>query len=75
MQRYRRRCPLERSRHDPVFLSHSSPTLLLSRDFVIKAVSRSYVASTGRAEDDLVSVDVFEASSTRRCRTATTWSA
>lgn len=55
------RCPLERSRHDPVFLSQSSPTLLLSRDFVIKAVSRSYAASTGRAEDDLVSVDVFEA--------------
>jgi len=55
------RCPLERSRHDPVFLSQSSPTLLLSRDFVIKAVSRSYVASTGRAEDDLVSADVFEA--------------
>ncbi len=54
-------CPLERSRHDPVFLSHPSPTLLLSRDFTIKAVNRAYLASSGRTEHELVSVNVFEA--------------
>ena len=55
------RCPLERSRRDPVFLSHPTPTLLLNREFTIEAVSRSYVTSTGRGEDELVSANVFEA--------------
>jgi hypothetical protein len=55
------RHPLERSRHDPVFLSQPTPTLLLGRDFTIEAVTRSYLASTGRSEDELVAVNVFEA--------------
>ncbi len=54
-------CPLARSRRDPVFLSQSSPTLLLSRDFTIEAVTRSYLAQTGRPEDELVAANVFEA--------------
>ncbi|MGZ4427413.1 MAG: ANTAR domain-containing protein [Nocardioidaceae bacterium] len=55
------RHPLERSRHDPVFLSQPSPTLLLSRNFTIEAVTRSYLASTGRSEDQLIATNVFEA--------------
>ena len=53
--------PLARSRRDPVFLSQSSPTLLLDRDFTIEAVNRAYLAQTGRREDELVEVNVFEA--------------
>lgn len=54
-------CPLERSRRDPVFLSQSSPTLVLGRDCMIKAASSSYLAATGRREDELVAINVFEA--------------
>lgn len=53
--------PLERSREDPVFLSQPAPTLLLDRDLTIKAASRSYLAMTGRAAEELVEENVFDA--------------
>lgn len=54
-------CPLQRSRHDPVFLSQVTPTLLLDREFTIQAVSRSYATSTRRSEAELIGANVFEA--------------
>ncbi len=54
-------CTLERWRRDPVFVSQPSPTLLLSRDFTIAAASRSYLQLTGRTEDQLIALNVFEA--------------
>ncbi|MGN6130389.1 MAG: ANTAR domain-containing protein [Nocardioidaceae bacterium] len=53
--------PLERSREDPVFLSQPTPTLLLDRDLRIKAASRSYLAMTARAAEELVEESVFDA--------------
>ncbi|HEU5042726.1 MAG TPA: ANTAR domain-containing protein [Nocardioidaceae bacterium] len=53
--------PLERSQHDPVFLSLPSPILLLNCDFTIAAANRSYLRSTGRSVGDLVGLNVFDA--------------
>ncbi|HET7356166.1 MAG TPA: ANTAR domain-containing protein [Nocardioidaceae bacterium] len=53
--------PLERSQHDPVFLSLPSPILLLNRDFTIAAANRSYLRTTGRCAGDLVGRNVFDA--------------
>lgn len=52
---------LEGRRRDPVFLSQPSPTVLLSSDFVIRAATPSYLEATGRHEDELISVNVFDA--------------
>ncbi|MGZ4494620.1 MAG: ANTAR domain-containing response regulator [Nocardioides sp.] len=46
---------------DPVFRSHSTPTVLMTPDFVIRAATPSYLAATGRHEDELVDVNVFDA--------------
>ena len=46
---------------DPVFLSQSTPTVLIDDDFVIRAATPSYRRMTGRLEEELVSVNVFEA--------------
>jgi len=53
--------PLERSQHDSVFLSLPSPTLLLSRDFTIAAINRSYLHSVGRPAEELLGLSVFDA--------------
>lgn len=52
---------LEGRQRDPVFLSQPSPTVLLSSDFVIRAATPSYLDATGRHEEELVSVNVFDA--------------
>jgi hypothetical protein len=52
---------LEGRQRDPVFLSQSAPTVLLDSDFVIRAATPSYLSSTGRHEDELVAVNLFEA--------------
>jgi hypothetical protein len=52
---------LERWRHDSVFLSQPSPTLLLSRDYTIAAASKSHQAMVGRREQDLVGLNIFDA--------------
>jgi len=52
--------PLERSQHDPVFLSLPSPTLLLNCDFTIAAATRSYLRATGRSAGDLIGLNVFD---------------
>lgn len=54
-------CALERWRQDSVFLSQSSPTLLLSHDFTIAAASESYQRMVGRQEQDFVGLSVFDA--------------
>jgi len=48
-------------RDDPVFLSQPSPTVLLSRDFVVRAATPSYLRATDRREDDLVGLNLFDA--------------
>lgn len=52
---------LEGRQRDPVFQSLAAPTVLLGSDFVIRAVTPSYLAATGRHVDELVSVNVFDA--------------
>ncbi len=52
---------LDGRQRDPVFLSQPSPTVLLSPDLVIKAVTPTYLGATGRQEEELVSVNVFDA--------------
>jgi hypothetical protein len=46
---------------DPLFLSQSGATILLGRDFVIRAANPAYTASTERGLDELLSVNVFDA--------------
>lgn len=46
---------------DPVFRSYPTPTVLMTPDFVIRAATPSYLAVTGRHEDELVDVNVFDA--------------
>jgi response regulator NasT len=53
--------PLERSQHDPVFLSLPTPILLLNCDFTIAAANRSYLRTIGRSAGELVGVNVFDA--------------
>ena len=48
-------------RRDPVFLSQSSPTVLMSRDFVVRAATASYLRVTDRQEDELLELNLFEA--------------
>lgn len=48
-------------RRDPVFLSQSSPTVLLSRDFVVRAATPAYLRVTDRHEDELVELNLFDA--------------
>jgi response regulator NasT len=52
---------LEARQRDPVFLSQSTPTVLLSDDFVIRAATPSYLETIGRDTDELLSVNAFEA--------------
>jgi hypothetical protein len=52
---------LEKQRHDPVFLSQSSPIVLLSPDLVIRATTPSYLSATGRHADELIGVNILEA--------------
>jgi hypothetical protein len=46
---------------DPLFLSQPGATILLGRDFVIRAANPAYTASTERGLDELLSVNVFDA--------------
>lgn len=52
---------LERARRDPVFLSQPHPTVLLDEQFVIRATTPPYLDATGRVEDELITVSLFEA--------------
>jgi hypothetical protein len=52
---------LDGRHRDPVFMSQPSPTVLLSPDFVIRAATPSYLTATGRHEEELVRVNVFDA--------------
>ncbi len=53
--------PLSGRHRDPVFLSQSTPTVIIDDEFVIRAATPSYQRMTGRHEDELVSVNVFDA--------------
>ena len=53
--------PLVGRHRDPVFLSQSTPTVLIDDGFVIRAATPSYRTATDRLEEELVSVNVFEA--------------
>ncbi len=44
-----------------MFLSQRSPTVLMSRDFVVRAATPSYLQATDREEDELLEVNLFEA--------------
>lgn len=51
----------EGRQRDPIFRSHATPTVLMTPDFVIRAATPSYLTTTGRHEDELVNVNVFDA--------------
>ena len=53
--------PLSGKHQDPVFLSQSTPTVIIDDGFVIRAATPSYLKTTGRQADELVSVNVFDA--------------
>jgi hypothetical protein len=53
--------PLSGKHNDPVFLSQSTPTVILDDAFVIRAATPSYLRATGRLAEELVSVNVFDA--------------
>ena len=53
--------PLSGRHRDPVFLSQSTPTVNIDDEFLIRAATPSYQRMTGRREDELVSVNVFDA--------------
>ena len=53
--------PLSGKHKDPVFLSQSTPTVILDDRFVIRAATPSYLRATGRQAEELVSVNVFDA--------------
>jgi hypothetical protein len=46
---------------DPVFDAQPNATLLLDTDFTIRAANKAYLAATGRAEDELLNIPLFEA--------------
>ena len=53
--------PLSGKHLDPVFLSQSTPTVILDDTFLIRAATPSYLKATGRQAEELVSVNVFDA--------------
>ena len=53
--------PLEGRHRDPLFLSQSTPTVVLDDTLVIRAATPSYQRMTRRHEEELVSVGVFDA--------------
>ncbi|RYP82374.1 ANTAR domain-containing protein [Nocardioides guangzhouensis] len=53
--------PLEGRHRDPLFLSQSTPTVVLDDTMVIRAATPSYQRMTQRHEEELVSVGVFDA--------------
>ena len=53
--------PLDGKHLDPVFLSQSTPTVILDDTFLIRAATPSYLRATGRLAEELVSVNVFDA--------------
>jgi response regulator NasT len=46
---------------NPVFDAQPSPTVVLDDDFVIHAANRAYLAVSGRAAEDLLGSNIFEA--------------
>ena len=52
---------LAKHQQDPVFLSQSSPIVLLSPDLVIQAATPSYLTATGRQLEELLGVHALEA--------------
>jgi len=53
--------PLSGRHRDPVFLSQSTPTVIIDDAFLIRAATPSYLRTTGRHEDELVTVNGFDA--------------
>jgi len=53
--------PLEGRHRDPVFLSQSTPTVVIDDRMVIRAATPAYQRMTQRHEEELVSVGVFDA--------------
>ncbi|MET1059206.1 MAG: ANTAR domain-containing protein [Nocardioides sp.] len=53
--------PLAGKHKDPVFLSQSTPTVILDDRFVIRAATPSYLRATGRLAEELIAVNVFDA--------------
>ena len=53
--------PLSGKHQDPVFLSQSTPSVIIDDGFVIRAATPSYLKTTGRQAEELVSVNVFDA--------------
>jgi hypothetical protein len=53
--------PLEGRHRDPLFLSQSTPTVVLDDALVIRAATPTYQRMTRRHEEELVSVGVFDA--------------
>ena len=53
--------PLEGRHRDPVFLSQSTPTVVIDDRMVIRAATPTYQRMTQRHEEELVSVGVFDA--------------
>src|SRR6476659_1778764 len=52
---------LDKVHRDPVFEAHPSPTVVLDTDFTIRAVNSAYLSATGRSEEELVDVHMFDA--------------
>ena len=52
---------LDALRRDPAFLGHASGLLALDRDFVIRAVNRALLDATGRVEEQVLSLPLFDA--------------
>ena len=46
---------------DAAFHALATPTVLLDPDLVIRAANKAYLGATGRATDDLLSVNIFDA--------------
>lgn len=44
-----------------VFDAQPSPTMVLDRDLVVRAVNQAHVAATGRCADELIGVNAFDA--------------
>lgn len=52
---------LAKVHRDPVFEAHPSPTVLLDTDFTIRAANGAYLSATGKAEEEVVNVHLFDA--------------
>jgi PAS domain S-box-containing protein len=52
---------LEKVHRDPVFDAQPCATLVVDTDFTIRAVNKAYLTATGRSDEELINVHLFEA--------------